>query len=146
MKANQCENTALKEAFVNEYTDLITVLARECYDRVDKSYMLRIYYHQFFEKSSISPSKISVARAHLLQFFNEHFYAEYRIKDVETIGALNKRKNYVCLFQKWGVHESLDKVRLELNRILLQQEILKSITYLSHCYEEVNAFCWKEID
>ena len=70
----------------------------------------------------------------MLQFFNEHFYAEYRIKDVENLGALNKRKNYAWLVQKWASNDSLAEAGLEVGRVLLRQEVLGSITYLSHCY------------
>ena len=96
----------------------------------------------------IAPEKIGMARTHLMTFFNQWFYPEHRIRDVESLGYLNKKKNYRLLISRLTTSggSSQEQACVEVNRILIQQEILKSITYMAHCYEEVSQYCWKEID
>ena len=103
--------------------------------------MLRVYYHVFFDKSLITQEKISIAISAMMAMFKQWFYLESRLKDIESLGYLNKKKNYTILMTRMG-----GSSEAEVNMILIQQEILHSIQYLSHVSQEVSEACWKEID
>lgn len=43
------DNEYLKEAFYDEYKDILILLSRGDYDQVDENMLLKIYYLIFFE-------------------------------------------------------------------------------------------------
>ncbi len=79
----------------------------------DEKMVLKVYCHLFLEKSMITQEKRGIIKNAFMSMFNQWFYQEYRLKEVESLGYLNKKKNYKILLNRMANNE------FEVNKILI---------------------------